>query len=204
MRDGLSLAGSGVAVAVSLITLYLTYFDNRYTLRAAMVETGLQTQRGGSSSPGEPSTVSFRMFATPAFVLSNEGAQTLVISAADLVRADSADGCSADGETRTAFGEGIGTIVIPPGSVQALRAEYPLATIDADDAGGWGLEPIDALWCLRITMFDPKGRRQDPLFPAFRVQVGFNPPTDEDRYPSAAVSHDTVRGANTLASRGVF
>jgi hypothetical protein len=189
------------AMLLSAVTLYLSYFDARYTLTGAMAEVETSVQSGGSSAEGERS-VSFRYFATPSFILAHSGSRPLVLTGVDLVRSADRETCVLSEEVVEPF-SGLATTILEPGSLSPLALEFPLRDIDAVDSGqGFSLEPRSDLWCLRLTLFDHRGQRLEPLLPAFGAETTFSPPTAEDDYPSTELALEVPHGAVTLSRKG--
>lgn len=202
MRSISSAVLSLAAMALSSMTTYLTFFDARYTLTAAMSAVSGQIQSGGGSD-GTRTTAFARFYIEPAVILSNRGTRPLVLTDVELVRSAAAETCEA---SDTVLRTQMETIIIEPETVREARFnfELPRAQGEADAAGRFNMPGENALWCLRWTMFDPSGRRLEPVMPAFTAETSFAEPGPDDRYPDAGLDLDYPKGARRLVSRGLF
>ncbi len=203
MRNLSSAVLSLAAMVLSSLTTYLTFFDSRYTLTAATADVTGQIQTSSSSNEMRRS-LSFRTFVTPSVILSNRGTRAVVVTDVELVKSTSAEACEIpeDAEAMNIFG-GFEARIIEPDSVQQLSMEFPLPRVDAEAAPGqdFQLEPIDAAWCLRWTVFDPNGNRHEPLVHVFNETTRYVP--DEDRY-RADFNVEPISGPTRLVTRGLY
>ena len=214
MRNISSAVMSLAAMVLSSFTTYLTFFDSRYTLTAAVAGVSGQSNRGYGSN-GEQKTINFRFYATPSIILSNRGTRALVVSEVAVVRSEDKTRCvaAADAERRQPFRlnlesnrtEAIEPFIVEPGSVQAQKIEVSLPDVDqavATDAQ-FALEPDSALWCLEWTVFDPNGKRHESLMPAFTTDVAYSAEEGEDK-PGASFKLDYAKQPVTILSRALF
>ncbi|MBB35210.1 MAG: hypothetical protein CME88_07380 [Hirschia sp.] len=216
MRNISSAVLSLAAMALSSLTTYLSFFDARYTLTAAVADVDGQTQRGSSSGNGRWS-VNFRFYAAPTIILSNRGTRALVVSEVSAVASDSLGECRiADGAERrkvTVLNEAANRYevldpqIIESGSVIPLEFEVSLKDIDmegsTDVAPDFDLSTIETMWCLEWVIFDPNGKRHEEVMPGFVSTVEFEIPEGEDR-PVQTYKLDNPKGAVQLLSRGIF
>ena len=214
MRNISSTILSLAAMVLSSLTTYLTFFDARYTLNAAVADVSGQQNRGYSSN-GEQRNVNFRFYVTPTVILSNRGTRALVVSEVSLVKSEQMERCiiGDQAERRTPFlidvetnrSSTIEPYIVEPGAVRAEKMEVSLP--DMEWAGALGeevdLEAEEAQWCFAWVVFDPNGKRHEQYMPAFTSQVTFV--TEEgENYPSANFALDFDKGPTRLLSRGIF
>lgn len=82
------------AMALSSMTTYLTFFDARYTLTAAIADVKGQVNRGfSSSSNSDTKSVNYRFYIDTSLVLSNRGTRSLVVSDVSVVRSSNPNKC---------------------------------------------------------------------------------------------------------------
>lgn len=203
MRGLSSTVMSAFAVILSTFTTYLTFFDARYTVSAAVAKVSVQVQSGGGSGNGIQ-TVSYRYFPTATIILSNRGTRPVVISQVDLVKSASLESCEpVDAEI---YVRTIEPMIIEPGTVTSLDLEIELPRIAAEGSQGGQLQIDDetTLWCAAWVAFDPKGYRREPMTPFFTLERRFEPAGPNDRFPTARVELDYPRQPETIVSRGLF
>lgn len=205
MRSLSTAVLSLVAMALSSMTTYLTFFDARYTLTQAVASVQLQVQSGGGSSNGEKSAY-YRYYPYPQIILSNRGTRPLVLSNVELVKSSTLETCTEDESVEIPQARTFEAIIVEPGTVQQLPLELALPAVSQEVAEDeeFDLQPDTALWCLKWTAFDPNGERQEPLTPVFTTEITFTPPEPGDRYPSTNVELDFPKGPTKLITRGWF
>lgn len=190
MSNASTLLVSILAFAMSAVTTFLTYFDTRYQVTAAVVDVAGGRQSGGSSSDGEISTF-VRYYATPTFLLSNRGARPMVFTDVELVKSTSLETCEASDVASRPFGDGLERTIIERGELRTFDVEFALGVDEHDGAAAVAARPDrEELWCLRLTLFDQRGERREPMFPAVRASMAFSPPTADDRYGDVALGLD--------------
>ncbi|MEM6627695.1 MAG: hypothetical protein AAF719_13435 [Pseudomonadota bacterium] len=202
MRNVSTSVLSLAAMVLSSMTTYLTFFDARYTLTAAISSISGSTQRSAGSN-GETYSVSFFHYATPAIILSNRGTRSLVVTEVNLVRSSSKDTCEATEERLKPFS--FESFIVEPDTVQQMKLEYPLPKAEgersADEA--FNLASRDDLWCLEWIVFDQNGGRREPLMPAMTFKADYVP--DEDgEYLDAEIDMDAPKAPFTLLTRGLL
>ncbi len=214
MRNLSSAVLSLVAMGLSSMTTYLTFFDARYTLNAAVADVKGQSGRGYGSSNGKRS-INFRFFAYPSIIVSNRGTRALVVSDVQVAKSDDLESCKVadDAERRSALtfdpvtnrSEVIEPFIVEPGTVKPIKMEIVLPNIDQEATAEtqFQLQPSKVLWCMEWTVFDPNGRRHDSVMPAFTHDVSFSVEDGEDM-PRANFKLDYPKGPNKLLARGVF
>lgn len=191
------------AMALSSMTTYLTFFDSRYTLTTAVAGVEQQVQRGTSSSNGE-SEVYFRRYVTPQMIISNRGTRPLVLSNVELMRSADPETCSPTDDIRTTQ---FTAKIVEPGTVEQIPFEFSLPPVEAvsDAEGKFTLEGSVELWCLKWTVFDPKGRRREPLSAAFTATTTYPPEgVDRNGYPNMKLDIEHSFAAERLVSRAIF
>lgn len=201
MRNLSSAVLSLAAMVLSSFTTYLSFFDARYTLTASVADVSGQTNRGYGSN-GEQRNVNFRFYVAPSVILSNRGTRPLVITDVALVPSSDAKTCVASGDPLPGRME---TLIIEPGSVRSLPLDLALPQIEQkigmDEA--FSLEDVSSFWCIQWVVFDPNGRRHEPMMPAFTADIRFGYEDDES-HPSATYKLDFPKGPTRLLSRGLF
>ncbi|MEL6567526.1 MAG: hypothetical protein AAFQ22_03845 [Pseudomonadota bacterium] len=203
MRGLSSTAMSAFAVILSTFTTYLTFFDARYTVSAAVAKVSVQVQSGGGSINGVQN-VAYRYFPTATVILSNRGTRPVVVSEIDIVRSSSLESCEpAEAEV---FVTEISPIIVEPGTVTSLDLEIQLPRIAAEGPVDTPLQVDDetALWCAAWVAFDPQGYRREPMTPFFTLTRRFDPAGPGDRYPSPRLELDYPRQPETIVSKGLF
>ncbi|MEO0786240.1 MAG: hypothetical protein AAFY10_11110 [Pseudomonadota bacterium] len=195
-------AFSVLAVLLSSLTTYLTFFDARYTVSAAVAKVEVQVQTSGGASDGRKN-VSYRYFPTASVILSNRGTRPVVISEIDIVRSESIEDCQA-GEKTAVYG--FEPLIIEPGTVASFDLEFQLPAITAEGPMETQLDLDEevALWCAAWVAFDPNGYRREPVTPFVTITRGFTPAADGERYPKASVILDYPRQPETIVSKGLF
>ncbi len=83
----------------------------------------------------------------------------------------------------------------------AVRAAF---AADRSANGRFDLTDSSELWCLRWTVFDPAGKRREPVMPVTMLTWRFSPPPEDQRYPEAEVTIDYPKGPETLVRRGFY
>ncbi len=203
MRHSSNAVLSVAAMAMSSMTTYLTFFDSRYTLTTAVAAVEQQVQRGYSSSNGE-SEVYFRRYVTPQMIVSNRGTRPLVLSDVSLVRSSDPDTCAATEDVRTTH---FTAKIVEPGTVEQMPFEFSLPNIEAvsNENGEFDLQDTTELWCLNWTVFDPNGRRREPLSAAFVATTSYPVEgIDEDGTPNMKFEVEPSFKAERLVSRAIF
>ena len=216
MRNISSAVLSLAAMSLSTLTTYLTFFDARYTLTAAVAKVSGQSNRGYGSGNGQWN-VNYRFFASPTIVLSNRGTRALVVSEVNFAKSDDMKACKIpdDAERKSAnmmneaknYASAIEPFIIEPGTVSPLELEiYPEAiefSGSTDAPRDFDLSTQEALWCLEWVMFDPNGKRHEASLPVMTSSVSFEIEEDENA-PTAIYKLDHPKGAVQLLSRGIF
>lgn len=204
MRGFSSGVLSLAAMALSSLTTYLTFFDARYTMTTAIADASVQVQSGGSVSDGITSAY-YRFYPNLNVILSNRGTRSLVLSRVDLVRSSDAETCTAV-EDDGIFTPSREPVIIEPGTVQQVPMEFSLANVDAEVETGepFMLEGNTTLYCLKWTIFDPNGRRREPLTEAMTITTDYEAPSGDDYYPDISVQVDFPKRPTRIVSRGLF
>ncbi len=209
MRGLSSTVLSLVAMALSSLTTYLTFFDARYTLTVATADVAVQLQSGGGRGSDGSISTSYRYWPTFNLVLSNRGTRALVITEIEMLKSQSTERCDlADENVMMRYStEGtFDTTIVEPGTVMPKLIEYEFDRIAAEAGPGepLSLSPDTALYCARFTVFDPNGKRHEPIAPVLTMHRGFEPGEDEGDMPKATLDVDFPKGATTLLNRGLF
>ena len=196
------------AMALSSFTTYLTFFDARYTLTTAMANVTWNVRRSGGSN-GEKRTVSYRPVIMPSVIVSNRGTRAIVVTDLSLVRSTSMTECEDSGVAMRPNvyrdAENVVPAVVEPNTVQHMRLEFSLNAVSSEVPIGqpFDLQPTENLWCLKWVVFDPNGRRSEPMVPAMTIArmyaVG-----EDDATPESTLDVDFPRKPNVLLSRGLF
>lgn len=202
MRSLSSVVLSLTAMVLSSMTTYLTFFDSRYTLTTAISGVEWQMQTGSSSSNGERD-VYFRKFVDPAIIVSNRGTRPLVLTNVVVVDSTNPETC-VPGEK--AFPSRIEAKIIEPGTVQQIPLSLGIGSVEAtaDASGYYDLTDTKTLWCLKWTIFDPNGRRHEPISPAFTETTKFAQPETPEDYASGTFTIEYPKQPTKLVSRGLF
>lgn len=192
-----------VAMALSSLTTYLTFFDARYTLSATLSRVDMQVQSSGGMSNGMRSAY-YRVWPTAQIILSNRGTRAVVLSDLQLVRSDTVEGCNPVGE---AYDTRIEPVVIEPGTVQTISVEFELDPVSFEYPDG-AAPPLPEAetqhWCMRWTAFDPEGRRREPVTSFFTLQRRFEMPEADGRSPRVDYEMDYPRAPETIVAKGLF
>lgn len=214
MRNLSSAVLSLAAMALSSMTTYLTFFDARYTLTAAIADVKGESSRGYGSGNGQRS-INFRFYTYPSVILSNRGTRALVVSDVSLAKSSSLEKCViSDASERkrmltfdraTNRSNFIESFIVEPGTVIPVKMEASLPDIgqQATAESQFQLQPSKALWCMEWVVFDPNGQRHDAVMPAFTHDVNFAVEDGED-YPTAKFELDYPKGPTKLLAHGVF
>lgn len=193
---------STIAVIMSTLTTYLTFFDARYTLSATVAKVAVQVQSGGGVSNGMKSA-SYAYYPEADIILTNRGTRAVVVSEIDIFRSASLEACEPAEDT---FVRPIEPKVIEPGAVTSFKLEFELPRITAEGPENTPLVIPDetSLWCAAWVAFDPKGYRREPVTPFLTLTRSFEPARAGDRFPTARIELDYPRQPETIVSRGLF
>ncbi|ACT58847.1 hypothetical protein [Hirschia baltica] len=214
MRNISSTVLALAAMVLSSMTTYLTFFDARYTLTAAIADVKGQVNRGFSSN-SETKSASYRFYIDASLVLSNRGTRSLVVSDVSVVKSSNADKCiiaedekrvrvqeySADGR-QTAY---IKPFIVEPGTVGAKTFWMNPSSIDQEVAASeeFDLKPTQDLWCFEWKVFDPNGKKHENSMPAFLLDVSFDLEEGETT-PEGIMKIEGKSGPTELLKRGLF
>lgn len=209
MRGLSSTVLSLAAMALSSLTTYLTFFDARYTLTVATADVAVNLQSGGGRDSEGNRSATYRYWPTFNMVLSNRGTRALVITDIELLKSQSPERCEVGDDNRMQRYSTSGlfdTTIVEPGTVLPKQLEFELDRIAAEAGPGesLSLQPDRALYCARYTVFDPNGRRHEPVAPVLTMTRGFEPADDPDDMPDGTLEVDFPKGATTLLNRGFF
>ena len=205
MRSLSTAVLSLIAMALSSMTTYLTFFDARYTLTVAVADAPLQIQTSSSRNNGV-TTANYQFYPKPSIILSNRGTRALVLHTVELYRSNSLTACDIDGQEAEGVAFGFEPKIVEPGSVQQLVPEFGLDRLSGESASGQRLvmEPDEALFCIKWVVFDPNGNRREPVSPAFSWTLDFSTYEEGDLYPRADVKIDYPKEPTRLVARGFF
>ena len=195
-----------LAMLLSSVTTYLTFFDNRYTLTAAIAGVDGQIQSGGGSSGEGVYSLTFRPFATPSIILSNHGTRALVVTSVTLVPSVSHEVCevAADASSREPTTR-MKPMLVEAGSIQEVSLEFLLHETNAEKTPtqNYQIKDTDSSWCLKWVIFDPDGQRHEPTMLALRETTHFKPQPDGIYYDTE-YKLDHPKAAAQLLSDGLF
>lgn len=191
---------SAVAIVLSAITTYVTFFDDRITLTATIDTVRTAVQSGGGGGDGRWS-YGFQYRVGVDLILALRGARPVVLTDAELVRSTTPDACVAGDDVEKTFG--FETMVLQPGALAPLSIEFSLPRIEDQATSIDALEfaPRSETWCLRLTLFEQSGERQEPMLRAFASDISFFMEEGED-YPSTRFDVDASRAAVTVLETG--
>ena len=143
-------------------------------------------------------------------ILSNRGTLAVVLNKVEIVASKSLDRCDpTDDEAHAAYEKEKGGLpmVLEPETVTQLDLEFYMKkwTLKADkETEKFDLPPPEKqMYCLRWTLFDPNGRRHEPLTPLVTVDSTYVMKQDK-KYPEVQVEKDFPRGPTKLVARGVY
>ncbi|MFC7290984.1 hypothetical protein [Hirschia litorea] len=215
MRNISSTVMALAAMVLSSMTTYLTFFDARYTLTAAVAKVSGQINRGYSSN-SEGKSIDFRYWVDSTLVVSNRGTRALVISDVSAVKSNKPGSCAIDKDSkrhrvqqyiapeyvRTQY---IQPFIVEPSSVAAIPLSMGIPGLSQEIGleEEFSLEPLHDLWCLEWKVFDPNGKMHENTMPAFLIDVAFNTPEGED-YPEGELRLDMKSGPTEILKRGLF
>lgn len=202
-RIGSNTTLSVLAMGLSSLSTYLTFFDSSYTLTVSAARMDQQIQRSYSSSDNKKS-ISFRTYVTPHMVVSNRGTRPLVLSDLELIKSTRMDKCELGDTIQQTR---IDAAIIEPGTVQQLPYEFALPAIDLEAAISepFALEEGKELWCLRWTVFDPDGKRREPMSELFIATRTFpDDQMDNNGYPQMALDLELEHAPKRLVSKALF
>ena len=208
MRGLSSSVLSVAAMGLSSLTTYLTFFDASYTLTMANADVKIQIQSGSSSSKGQRSAY-YRFFVNQGVILSNRGKLALVVSGVRLFRSTQPDRCEAptDKDAFVSNSDATPTIpvVVEPETIRhiQLRSQIKPVSAEANPDGTFDLPADSGFWCLKWTIFDPNGKRHEPMSPAFTLQREYVMEGD-DRYPGVKAKKEFPREPIRLVGRGLY
>jgi hypothetical protein len=195
-----------LAMGLSSITTYLTFFDARYTLTAAIASVEGQIQTSGGSAGEGIYSVEYRPFVTPSIILSNHGTRALVVTNVDLVKSTSHETCqvAADAPVRSPTTR-MKPMLVEAGSIQEVSLEFGLPETSAEKTPTqpYQIADTDSSWCLKWVLFDPDGERHEPTMLALRETTKFSPEPDSE-YHRANYKLDHPKGAAQLLKDGLF
>lgn len=206
MRNLSSVVLSLAAMMLSGLTTYLSFFDVRYTLTAAVASVGSNFQSGFSSTDGGIEAT-YIAYVRPQLILSNRGTRPVVLTDIALFASSAAETCLA-GEGKTADRlqghDAAPATIVEPNSVREVPLEFQLPKVNAVAADPARLDLKDGtqLWCLRWTIFDHAGRRHEPAIPAFTLTTAYVPEPGET-IPGVEASIDFPKGPQKLVARGL-
>ena len=210
MRELSSLFMSMIAVVVSAVTTFLTFFDERYTLTAAIVDVGAGVQRSASYADGKGLDVMYQHYVEPTLILSNRGTRALVLTEVNLARSTRLGACEID-EVLQPIGSGVEPMIIEPGTVRTLANEYRISRVEAhwdarsvpaSGADRLNAEHVPETWCTQLVVFDDRGRRMEPLMETLTLERVFTPPDEDDDYPGGTLELEHPVAAAQLLTRG--
>ena len=216
MRNISSAVLSLAAMVLSSMTTYLTFFDARYTLTAAVADVNGDSNRGSGRGNGRWN-VDFRFYAYPTIILSNRGTRALVVSEVNLVRSSSLETCNiADDTKRTKVNKTddsgyssspVKPFIIEPGTVSPSRYVAYLDELKFSGVEGetptFSTSPEQTLYCFEWVVYDPNGKRHESTMPAFTSSVTLSQ-KDGEAFPSADYKLDHPKGALQLLTRGLI
>jgi len=205
MTRFLSAFMSGGAIILSTWTTYVTIFDERYTLTAAVAQVGWSVQTSGySSSSDGVREVRRAPYVAPTLIASNQGTTSMVFTRISLHRSTNAETCTApegDDSLRPLRRENKPEIYAPD-MMQTMQLEFALPAIESNQNAPADLEPLSGLWCFSLLVFDNEGRRHEPLMPAFTLSPTLVPSDDPDDDPDLELNLEYPKAAVELVSRG--
>ncbi|MEM9667798.1 MAG: hypothetical protein AAF950_02660 [Pseudomonadota bacterium] len=203
MRGFSSAVLSLAAMTLSSLTTYLTFFDARYTLTQAVAEVTV-SQQGGGYSDGERQEATYRFFPRLELILSNRGTRPIVVSNLEIFQSASTERCELT-DTKLYMPE-FQPIIVEPGTVSPTAIETSLGNIEGSSMAGAPIviDPVSDLYCLKWTLFDPNGKRHEPLAEAFFIDISFTEPEPDDYRPEPNVDLDYPKEPRQLLSRGLF
>lgn len=179
---------AAIAMVLSTVTTYLSFFDDRALLTSAIDDVRPWARSGGGGSEGSWS-YSFRHGVEIDVILSLRGARPLVLTEALLVRVDPGAECAASEVAQAPFQ--FETRILEPKSLTPLALEFPLPGAEATAATKAGLEFEDRAdrWCLQLKLFDVSGAASTPMMRAFDARTTYARAPGAD-YPSVSVALD--------------
>ncbi len=214
MRNISSSVLALAAMVLSSFTTYLTFFDSRYTLTAAVAKVAGQVSRG-SGSNNETKSVNYRFYTDTDLVLSNRGTRSLVVSDIHAVKSSNRQKCVAEKDAErirvqeyTEDGRNtvwIKPFIVEPGSISARTLWMNPSSIDQEVKSdeSFDLTAFSDLWCFEWKIFDPNGKKHENLMPAFELSVEFEEKEGE-RSPIANLRLEDHSGPKELLKRGLF
>lgn len=199
-----------LAMGLSSLTTYLTFFDTSYVLTAANANVVVQVQSGGGTNNGV-SSASFNFFVRPSLIMSNRGKLAIVVSDVSLFRSTDREICrAADGDEgvsafRPRGGGGSMPMIIEPETLKHLELEFGLEPVraTAGDGASFDIPADDGLWCLKWTVFDPNGQRKEVSSPVLTMKTTYMN-VDDRRYPKVKIDKDFPKGPLRLIERSLF
>ena len=212
MRGLSSSVLSVAAMGLSSLTTYLTFFDASYALTSANASVSVQIQQGSSSHVKTGiRTAYYRFFPRPSIILSNRGKLALVVSDVSLHRSTNLERCVVpEGDKGSApfFERGQDPAipsVVEPETIKHLELQFSLKGVEAKAQDGQPMSvPTDqSLYCLKWTVFDPNGKRHEPLAPLVRLTRRYEMDAKR-KYPQASIEKDVPREPIRLVSRGFY
>lgn len=202
MQGFASVMLSLIAIGLSSVTTYLSFFDERYTLSASIAKIESQTQTSSSKSGDGPLSVSYRTFVTPTLIISNRGSRPLVLSDVRARKSSDIDTCASETSDAAVsrFGSSFKPIIIEPGTVRDLKYNFSTGNMTND------FETRSELWCLSFVIFDHRGKRLEPLMRTVKLDYRVVPSTDERGTGAPKLESEITypRQAMTLATSGLY
>ena len=208
MRGLSSSVLSVAAMGLSSLTTYLTFFDTSYTLTMANADVRIQIQSGSSSSGGNRSAY-YRFYANQGVILSNRGKLALVVSDVRLFRSTESGRCAYPTD-KDAFISNADVspkipVVVEPETLRHIKVQTQIKPVNvkSDAEGKFSIPEDKGLWCLKWTIFDPNGKRHEPISPAFTFERKYVI-EDDDNYPSVKAKKEFPREPIRLVGRGLY
>lgn len=177
-----------IAMLLSTVTTYLSFFDDRALLTGVIDDVRPWARSGGGGSEGNWS-YSFRHGVEIDLILSLRGTRPLVLTEALLVRVPIGADCEGAALAQQPYQ--FETRILEPKSLTPLALEFPLPGAEATAPSKAALRFDDRAdgWCLQLKLFDASGAASTPMMRAFDARTAYVREAGED-YPSASIDVD--------------
>ena len=210
MQGSISVILSLVAVGLSVMTTYLSFFDERYAVTLSVakhsIEKLISSSRSGRDTPLE---IHYQVHVKPTFILSNRGTRPLVLTDIKAILSADMKECK-DGDLKRnpvkdsgwSLSGSVDPVIIEPGVVRQLQYNFNIGNNLAQTLKG-EVKNLSELWCLKFTLFDHRGKRLEPIVPyaKFNYHLHENERSrNGDGAPDLKVDAPYTRHPLTLAS----
>lgn len=168
-----------IALSLSALSTFLTFFYNRTRLTGVVVRGDVSLQRSGGFD-GEKASVSFQTFAKIGVLISNHGNRPVTLTSLALVVDDE--------EPNTGF-QPVEPTLLAPNSAQVFTNEYRVSQVSLDDVARDTKIPArtERVWA-QVRLHNHRGKSRVVKIPALELATTYIPGEGDERYPNADIT----------------